>query len=124
MIFQTKYLIPEVAAVPVLLQLANDSVRGPPAVHLHLLGVAVEGSVQPDELPAQRVRDVHLEPFLRPQVLSLEELCVLRSVQYFLAIGIEDLVLVVELVTLTIKLFVSDLLFRIILFVPVTISIT
>ena len=97
MISKTQYFIPEIAAVPVLLQLAND--RGPPAVHLHLLGVAVEGSVQPDELPAQRVRYVHLEPSLGPQVLSLEELCVLRSVQYFLAIGIEDLVLVVELVT-------------------------
>ena len=104
MISSTQYLIPEIAAVPVLLQLANDSVRGPPAVHLHLLGVAVEGSVQPDDLPAQRVRDVHLEPSLGPQVLSLEELCVLRSVQYFLAIGIEDLVLVVELVTLTVEL--------------------
>ena len=75
-------------------------------MHLHLLGVAVEGSVQPDDLPAPGVRDVHLEPSLRPQVLSLEELCVLRSVEYFLAIGIgiEDLVLVVELVTLTIEL--------------------
>ena len=73
-------------------------------MHLHLLGVAVEGSVQPDELPAPGVRDVHLEPSLRPQVLSLEELCVLRSVKHFLAIGVEDLVLVVELVTLTIEL--------------------